>query len=110
MSALWTTLAHFIAMLAPFIAIAVIVVGAWIAVVLINAVRRYDFRLFEDKSAAALAEEFRLPELTSSTAEERRKSLSPLIAKVSWLCSCAEVVSTIICCRRCSWSPACRPP
>lgn len=37
--------------LAPFIAIAIIGVAAWAAVVVTDVIRRYDYRLFEEKSA-----------------------------------------------------------
>jgi hypothetical protein len=72
---LWT-------ILAPFVAFVIIGVAVWVAVVLANLIRRYDYRRFEDKSALILAEQFPLPEVASSTAEARRKSLGPLIAKI----------------------------
>jgi hypothetical protein len=76
------SLGAFWAIVAPFIAVAIIGVTAWAAVILTNAIRRYDYGLFEDKSAPILAEQFPLPEAAASVAEARRKSASALIGKV----------------------------
>lgn len=80
----------FLAILAPFIAFAVIGVAAWVAVFVTDAIRRYDYRKFEDKSAPVLAEQLPLPEVNASAAEARRKSLAPLLAKVHQRASAAQ--------------------
>ena len=76
--------------LAPLIAVALTFVAMWLFIVLMNAIRRYDYRLFEDKCAPDLAERFALPRSDQSTAEQRRKSFSPFINKVHQSASAAQ--------------------
>jgi hypothetical protein len=68
--------------LAPFfIALAITFAFMLIAVVVTGAIRGRDYRHFENKSKEGLAREFPLPTVDQSTAEERRKSLSPFLDK-----------------------------
>jgi hypothetical protein len=67
--------------LAPCIAFAVTVAAMQAAVVMTAAMRRRDYRRFEDKGAPSIAEQFRLPTIDPAAAEARRKSLSPFVNK-----------------------------
>lgn len=93
----------FWAILVPFIAIAVIGAAGWLAIVLTNAIRRRDYGLFEDRSAPILAEQFPLPEASSSVAEARRKSLSTIIDKSHRQASAAQTVyhNAVVCSAAC---------
>jgi len=68
-------------MLAPFIALAITVAAMQAAVVLTGAIRGRDYRRFEDESKERLARRFPLPTIDPSTADVRRKSLSPFLDK-----------------------------
>jgi len=59
---------------APLIAIAVTLLAMQIAVLLTNAIRRYDFRVFEDQSDADLEKEF--PPLRCRPGIDRRGTTS----------------------------------
>jgi hypothetical protein len=67
-------------LLAPLAAIAITLTAMQVAVLLTNAIRRYDYGVFEDQSRADLATEFPLPlGEDNSPAEERRRSLGRLL-------------------------------
>jgi hypothetical protein len=68
-------------MLAPFIALAITVAAMQAAVVLTGAIRGRDYRRFEDESKERRARRFPLPTIDPSTADVRRKSLSPFLDK-----------------------------
>jgi hypothetical protein len=76
--------------LAPLIAIVITIAAMQAAVVLTGAIRRHDYRRFEDKSADSLAREFPLPTLDSSPAAERRRSLSPFLDEAHKAASAAQ--------------------
>lgn len=85
--------------LVPFIAVAIIGVGAWTAVLLTKGIRHHHYRLFEEKSAPILAEQFPLPKAGSPAVEARRKSLSPMIDEVHEQASAAQTAyySAVVC-------------
>jgi hypothetical protein len=68
-------------MLSPFIALATTIAAMQAAVVLTGVIRGRDYRRFEDVSKERLARQFPLSTVNPSIAEERRKSLSPLLNK-----------------------------
>jgi hypothetical protein len=65
--------------LAPLIAVAILFALVEAEVALTGAVRRHDFRRFEDRSRASFARKFPLPKVEPSRAEERRKAVSPFL-------------------------------
>jgi hypothetical protein len=77
-------------MLAPFIALAITFAAMQAAVVVTGAIRGRDYRRFEDKSKERLARQFPLPTIDPSTAEQRRKSLSPFLDKAHQAASAAQ--------------------
>jgi len=76
--------------LAPLIAIVITLLTTQAAVVLTDAIRRHDYRLFEDKSEDSLARRFPLPTVNPSTAEERHRSLSPFLDNAHKAASAAQ--------------------
>lgn len=69
-------------LLAPLIAAAITLAAMRVATRLTNALRRHDYKLFEDKSAKEIERQFPLPEGTPSPADARLRSLSGLLDKV----------------------------
>jgi hypothetical protein len=67
--------------LAPFIAFVITIAAMQAAVVLTGAIRERDYSYFEDASKESIARQFPLPAVDASTAEARRKSLSPFLDK-----------------------------
>jgi hypothetical protein len=67
--------------LAPFFAIVITLGVMQAAVVLTDAIRTRDYRLFRDKSRDSITRQFLLPAVDPSPAEDRRKSLSPFVDK-----------------------------
>jgi hypothetical protein len=57
-------------------------VAKQLAVRVTGAIRKHDYRHFEDKSSDAIAKQFPIPAIDPSPAEERRRSLSPLLDRV----------------------------
>jgi hypothetical protein len=72
MSAYWRDLA-------PLIALFITLAFMQATVVLTNAVRKHDYRLFEDLSQEKFAQLFPIPSAQCSQAEVRRKAFSPLL-------------------------------
>jgi len=79
---------------APLIAGAVTGAAWWIAAVLTNKIRRKDYKSYEDWSASDLKDRFPLPETIAevyqSAAEQRRKTLSQLVARVHQVANKAQ--------------------
>jgi hypothetical protein len=67
------------AVLAPFIALVTTLIAMQAGVILTGAIRRRDYRLFEDKSRERCAREFPLPQIGPSAGEARQEALSPLV-------------------------------
>ena len=76
--------------LAPIIALAITFAVAQAAAVLTGAIRKRDYRLFEDRSMESLANQFPVATLGRSAAEERRKALAPLLDKVHQVANKAQ--------------------
>jgi hypothetical protein len=64
-------------MLAPTIALAITIAVMQFFVFVAHKIREHDYRRFEDDCELRLAERFPIPKAGESTAEERRKSISP---------------------------------
>ena len=67
--------------LAPFISLAITFAAMQAAVFLTGTIRGCDYRRFEGESKERIARQFPLPSVDQSTADERRKSLSPFLDK-----------------------------
>src|SRR5262245_50670834 len=76
--------------LAPVIAIVLTLAAAQTAVILTGAIRNRDYRRFEDKSREDLAQQYNLPTIFPSTAEDRYRSLSRLVRKTHTAANAAQ--------------------
>jgi hypothetical protein len=65
----------------PLVALAITFFAMQVAAVATGVLRRRDYRHFEDKSRDFLLANYAFPEIAPSSAEERRKSLSPFVDK-----------------------------
>jgi hypothetical protein len=65
--------------LSPFCALVITAGAMCVAVFLTGALRRHDYRRFEEKSAPKLALQFPLPDVEPSIAEQRRSFLSTFV-------------------------------
>jgi SMODS and SLOG-associating 2TM effector domain 1 len=68
--------------LAPIIALAITFAVAQVVVVLTGAIRKRDYRLFEDRSKESFASQFPIATLDRSAAEERRKAAAKVINRI----------------------------
>jgi hypothetical protein len=76
--------------LAPFIAFAITFVAMEAAVALTGAIRRRDYRLFEDRSKESFARQFSIPTIGQSAAEEPRKALAQFLDKIHQAANAAQ--------------------
>ena len=76
--------------LAPFIALAITFAAMQGAVALTGAIRRRDYRLFEDRTRDSFARQFPIPTLDKSPAEDRRKALARFLDKIHQAANAAQ--------------------
>jgi hypothetical protein len=77
-------------LLAPLTALAITVAAMQAAVILTGTIRTRDFRRFEDQCKDRIARCFPVPAIDQSIAEERRRSISPLLDKAHKAASAAQ--------------------
>jgi hypothetical protein len=69
-------------LVAPVVALAIVVAGMQFAVAITDAIRTRLYRTFEDQSLTALEAEFLIPTFDDSQAEQRRRAYSPDLTEV----------------------------
>lgn len=65
--------------IAPLLSLAIVMAVTQLAVIVADAFRTWDYRSFENRSAAQIENEFPLPTQASSAAEEHRRYFAPMV-------------------------------
>jgi|HubBroStandDraft_6_1064221.scaffolds.fasta_scaffold62809_2 hypothetical protein len=90
LASIWGKVAPLWWILAPIIAFAVTTAIVSVAISVMRLIRGRHYRRFEDKDERTLVHNFPLPAIDPSDAEQRRKSLSPLVGKAHKVASNAQ--------------------